>query len=88
MKQPDYFIMAYAIITGAHFFPYAWFYNEPAYAVAAGVLSIGALLIALNIPVEKMYYVAIYTVVVLFVLAVSLFISYKRKLKIGMLHAV
>lgn len=28
IKHPDYFIMAYAIITGAHLFPYAWFYDE------------------------------------------------------------
>ena len=25
LKSPDYFIMAYAIITGAHLIPYAWF---------------------------------------------------------------
>lgn len=27
IKYPDYFIMTYAIITGAHLFPYAWFYD-------------------------------------------------------------
>lgn len=34
--------MALAIITGAHFFPYAWFYQTKAYAVMAGVISIGS----------------------------------------------
>ena len=27
IKMPDYFVMTYAIITGAHLFPYAWFYR-------------------------------------------------------------
>lgn len=47
IKQPDYFVMAYVIITAAHFFPYAWFYNEITYAIMAGLLSVGAFLIAL-----------------------------------------
>ncbi len=25
IKMPEYFVMVYVIITGAHFFPYAWF---------------------------------------------------------------
>ena len=49
IKYPDYFIMAYAIITGAHLFPYAWFYDEIGYAVCAVIISIGTLLITLNI---------------------------------------
>lgn len=28
-KSPDHFVMTYAIITGAHFFPYFWFYKNP-----------------------------------------------------------
>ena len=34
--------MALAIITGAHFFPYAWFYQTKSFAVMAGVITIGA----------------------------------------------
>ncbi len=30
LKHPAYFIMTYGIITGAHFFPYAWFYRTAA----------------------------------------------------------
>ena len=36
IKNPTYFVMVYVIITGAHFFPYAWFYNEKAFAIMAG----------------------------------------------------
>jgi hypothetical protein len=46
IKYPNYFIMAYAIITGAHLFPYAWFYDEIGYAVTAILISVGSLLIA------------------------------------------
>jgi hypothetical protein len=31
LTQPKFFIMTYAIITGAHFFPYAWYYKSTAY---------------------------------------------------------
>ena len=30
--------MSYVIITGAHFFPYAWLYDEIVYAIFAGMI--------------------------------------------------
>ena len=69
IKYPDYFIMAYAIITGAHLFPYAWFYDEIGYAVCAVIISIGTLLITLNIEVEKMWTIPLFTSTTLFLLA-------------------
>ncbi|GAA4496454.1 hypothetical protein GCM10023172_09760 [Hymenobacter ginsengisoli] len=47
-RHPAYFVMTYGIITGAHFFPYAWFYNTKAYAVMAGVIAVGCLLIGVR----------------------------------------
>ncbi|MEO0470322.1 MAG: hypothetical protein AAF206_11915 [Bacteroidota bacterium] len=41
-RTPEDLVMGYAILTGAHFFPYGWFYNTKAYAVMAGVIAIGA----------------------------------------------
>ena len=61
IKMPEYFIMTYAIITGAHLFPYAWFYKTVWFAIFAVVISLGALLLAINLPIEKMYFVALYT---------------------------
>lgn len=69
ITNPDYFIMTYAIITGAHLFPYAWFYDEIGYAVFAISISVGALLLALNTTPEKMYIVPLFTGGLLFVLA-------------------
>lgn len=69
IKYPDYFIMAYAIITGAHLFPYAWFYDEIGYAVWAAIISIGTLLITLNVELDKIWIVPLFTSVMLFLLA-------------------
>ena len=81
LKQPDYFIMTYVIITGAHFFPYAWFYNEKPYAVMAGIISVGALLIGLNIEAPQMYLLGIFMGLGLLFLVGLLYLAYKRKLK-------
>jgi hypothetical protein len=69
IKYPDYFVMSYAIITGAHLFPYAWFYDEVGYAVWAIIISIGSLLITLNSEIEKIWIVPLYTSIMLFTLA-------------------
>ncbi|AOW20998.1 DUF7010 family protein [Urechidicola croceus] len=80
IKQPDYFVMSYVIITGAHFFPYAWFYNERAYAVIAGIIVLGALFFGLYTPVESLYIIPIFMAVSLMVLAVVLYLTHKIKL--------
>jgi len=80
IKFPDYFVMTYVIITGAHFFPYAWFYDELAFAVAAGLISVGALMLGLILGASQMYVIPLSMSGVLLVLAAILFGSYKRKL--------
>jgi hypothetical protein len=50
MRAPQQFLMVYGIITGAHFFPYAWLYLTRAYAGAAGVIAAGCLVLALAAP--------------------------------------
>lgn len=47
VKYPDYFIMSYAIITGAHLFPYGWLYDEIWYAIIGIIIAFGAMLLAL-----------------------------------------
>ncbi len=79
IKFPDYFVMVYAIITGAHFFPYAWFYQEKAYAVFAGVISIGSLFAGLYFPIENIYVIPLFTAASLVVLGTLIFASYKSK---------
>ena len=79
LSDPDYFVMTYAIITGAHLFPYAWFYHEKAYAVMAGIISIGAMLLGLNLPLEKMFLIPVYVCGGLVVLATWIFLTYRKK---------
>ena len=78
IKYPDYFIMTYAIITGAHLFPYAWFYDEMGYAVMAIIISVGSMGIALNTGPENMWYIPLFTSIFLFLLALWIYIRWKR----------
>jgi hypothetical protein len=82
IMKPEYFVLCYVIITGAHFFPYAWYYNTKAFAVMAGVISIGAMAIALAVQPENLYLIPLFMVGSLFVLAIWLFLDFKQsKLK-------
>ncbi|MBC6607409.1 hypothetical protein H8B13_11320 [Hymenobacter sp. BT188] len=78
IKQPQYFIMTYGIITGAHFFPYAWFYNVNAYAVMAGVIAFGCMFIGLNVTVEDLYLIPLFITVSLVVLSLMISVSYRK----------
>jgi hypothetical protein len=78
IKYPDYFIMAYAIITGAHLFPYSWYYDEIGYAVAAIIISVGSMLIALTVQPGDIFYVPAFTASILFILGVWIYARYKR----------
>ncbi|MBP8760251.1 MAG: hypothetical protein KBH61_09215, partial [Parabacteroides sp.] len=74
-----YFIMTYAIITGAHLFPYAWLYKTKWYAIFAGVIAVGALILALMLPKTQMYYIALITSLLLLVLSIGLYFDARKK---------
>ncbi|HEU4471369.1 MAG TPA: hypothetical protein VFR58_09810 [Flavisolibacter sp.] len=59
-KAPDYFIMIYAVITGAHLFPYSWYYRNPFYAVAAGVSSLGSFFLSLRLSPGKIFFIPLF----------------------------
>ncbi|UOQ74821.1 DUF7010 family protein [Hymenobacter cellulosilyticus] len=79
IKHPQYFIMTYGIITGAHFFPYAWFYNTKSFAIMAGVIALGCMVLGTRLPVEKLYYIPGFTVASLLLLAGWLYLDYQKK---------
>ncbi len=79
IKSPEYFVVTYAIVTGAHLFPYAWLYAEKSYAIIAGVISIGSLVIGMNVTQEMMFYVPLFTSISLFVLGILLYFSFRKK---------
>lgn len=79
IKSPDYFLMTYSIITGAHFFPYSWFYKTKWYAVFAGIISVGSLLIALNVEPQKLFYIGVFISICLLILTVGLLSDFNKK---------
>ena len=79
VKMPDYFIMTYAIITGAHFFPYSWFYKTKWYAIFGGLISLGVLVTAINLTNDKMYFVAIITGSLILLLTLFLYFDALKK---------
>ena len=74
---PDYFVISLAIITGAHLFPYAWFYNQEVYAIIAGIIPIGSLLIGIKVEPEMMCFVPLFTAVCFLILAITLYMGCK-----------
>lgn len=80
-SHPAYFIMTYGIITGAHFFPYAWFYDAPPFAVMAGVISVGCLFVGVRTAATAPYWVPVFLVGALLVLGAWLFRSYRQHQK-------
>lgn len=78
INHPDNFIMTYAIITGAHLFPYAWFYDENGYAIAAILISVGALIIALFSTLNMIWLIPLFTSIILFFLAIWIYIKSKK----------
>ena len=82
LKNPDYFVLAYAIITGGHLFPYAWLYKTNWYAIFSGVIVIGALLLGLNLPNERLFLIPLFTSVSLLTLSICLYADVSKKLKL------
>ena len=78
IEMPDYFVMVYAIIYGAHLFPYAWFYKVAYYAVFAGITSTGALLLGLLQP-DRIYLIPVLMSISLIILFVLLYFNSKNR---------
>ncbi len=81
LRFPEYFAMVYAIITGAHFFPYAWFYKTKLYAAFAGIISVGAMSLGLILGVKEMYFIPLFTSCSLVCLTILLFYDFRKKQK-------
>ena len=77
LKAPDHFVMTYVIITGAHLFPYGWLYREVGYLVASILSSLGALLLDLWLPLDRIYIIPLFMSLVLFGLVIRLWSKVK-----------
>lgn len=79
LRYPDEFISIYAIIVGAHFFPFAWVYKAGGYAIASGTIVAGIIALSLLLPFESYYLIPLYTCVSLILLAILLSRDVHRK---------
>ncbi len=81
LNHSEYFVMTYAIITGAHLFPYAWFYDDYTYAGAAGIISGLSLIIGLNFDESNMHFIPLCTGLILLVMFLVLYRSIPNTIK-------
>ena len=78
-RYPDHFVMTYVIITGAHLFPYAWFYREWAYGVMAGLSTVTAMWMGLSFEPSQIHFIPLFMSAALFILALWLYRSFLLK---------
>lgn len=77
MKSPHDLVLFFAVITGAHFFPYGWFYHVKAYYVMAPVISVG--MMAMGWSLNRLWLLPTAMVIFLLILIGWLFLDYKKK---------
>ncbi len=79
IKDANYFVLGYAIITGAHLFPYAWLYDEKIYAVIAPLISVASLVLTIIFGIEKIWIIPLFTALTLVFTVIWLSLKNKNK---------
>ncbi|GAE25545.1 hypothetical protein JCM9140_1545 [Halalkalibacter wakoensis JCM 9140] len=80
--SPNEAVLFFAIIVGAHFFPYGWFYHTKAFYFMAPVISALMILIWSFVQPEQLWLIPLSMVLLLLLLALWLYNDYKRKVKL------
>lgn len=83
IDEPEKMIVFFAVITGAHFFPYGWFYQAIGYYVMAPVIAVAIMLIGWLVNPAKLWIVPLTMLFSLIVLVIWLHKDYKVKYKSG-----
>jgi len=81
-KNPNQMIIFFAVITGAHLFPYGWYYNAKAYMIMAPIMSILIIIIGWNVDISRLWLIPLSMIVLLILLNIWLFIDYRVKLQV------
>ncbi len=81
IKSPNDAILFFAIIIGAHFFPYGWFYNAKAFYVMAPVMSVSMIFLGSYLNGDNLWLIPVSIIIFLFFLIFWLYLDYKRKIK-------
>lgn len=80
INRPEDFVVYFAIITGAHLFPYGWLYMAKMYYMIAPVISVGVMVINLVVQDAKSWMIPLYVVCLLLMLVIGLYLDVKRQL--------
>ncbi|MFV8828660.1 DUF7010 family protein [Alkalihalobacterium sp. APHAB7] len=72
----------FAIITGAHFYPYGWFYNAEPFYIMAPIVSVVIMLLGFYLNGNDLWLITLSMTVLLLFLVFWLVLDYKRKSKI------
>ena len=81
VKAPNQFIIFFGVITGAHLFPYAWFYNTKAYAIMAPIISVIVIIIGWDIDISRLWLIPLSMILLLIILNIWLYIEHKVHLR-------
>lgn len=77
--SPEQALMFFSIIVGAHFFPYAWFYNARAYLFMSIIISVGIMVVGWSMPTDSLWYIPLIMILLIVVLILLLYRNYKTK---------
>lgn len=72
-------IIFFAVITGAHFFPYGWFYQALGYYVMAPVISLSMMVMGWAVSPLQLWIIPMLMPLFLVILIFWLWIDYKKK---------
>ncbi|XQY93067.1 DUF7010 family protein [Metabacillus sp. HB246100] len=79
-SNPNEFIVFFAIVTGAHFFPYGWLYKAKAYYWFAPIISIAVFIIGSYVGDEFIWLIPMTVPILLVILISFLYTDYRRKI--------
>ncbi|WP_101843535.1 hypothetical protein [Halobacillus sp. Marseille-P3879] len=74
-------VTAFAIITGAHLFPYGWLYNTKVFYIMAPIITITTAGIGIFISSDDLWIIPLSVAVSLLILIVMLYRDYRSKVK-------
>lgn len=79
ISSPGEMVLFFAIITGAHFFPYGWLYHAKAYYIMAPAISVGAVFIGWFLSAGRLWLIPASMAGFLLVLIAWLYADYRKK---------
>lgn len=79
IKSPNDAILFFAIITGAHFFSYGWFYNAKPYYIMSPIISVVIMLLGLYLNGEHLWLIPFSMPILFLFLIFWLYLDYKNK---------